>query len=100
MLALILVVAAIAVARLTRILVTDRIGLPVRRWVVNRWGGDSLAGYFIHCPWCTSIWIAGIVMPAALLPYLISTQPWWVTVTVTALSIPAASHIAGMLNGE
>lgn len=98
--ALIVVLAVLAVARLSRIITTDRIGLPIRRWVVSRWGETSLPAYFVHCPWCVSIWIATAVMPAALLPILIPTQPWYMTVIVTLLSIPAASHLAGMLNRE
>lgn len=85
-----LVVAALAVARLTRLLTEDFLTVGYRRWVVTRWGPESKMSYLVHCPWCTSIWIAIPVMPVAVLfPNV------WV---IAALAIPAASHVAGLLN--
>lgn len=85
-----LVVAALAVARVTRFLTEDFLTVGYRRWVVTRWGPDSKMSYLVHCPWCTSIWIALPVMPAAaLFPNV------WV---IAALAIPAASMVAGLLS--
>lgn len=85
-----LVVAALAVARITRLLVEDFLTVGYRRWVVTRWGPESKMSYLVHCPWCTSIWIALPVMPVAVLfPNV------WV---IAVLAIPAASHVAGLLN--
>lgn len=84
-----LVVATLAVARITRLLTEDFITSGYRRWVVNRWGPDSKMSYWVHCAWCTSVWVAAPIMPIALLfPYL------WV---IGILSIPAASLAAGLL---
>jgi hypothetical protein len=85
-----LVVATLAVARLTRLIVDDRVTVGIRQWVVNKWGGESLPSYLIHCPWCMSIWISALVMPPAV---LFPNQ--WV---IAALAIPAASMVAGLLN--
>lgn len=85
-----LVVGMLAVARLTRLLVDDEITIGIRRWVIRRYGEDSKMAYFIHCPWCTSIWISALVMPVAVLLPVV-----W---TVAALSIPAASMVTGLLN--
>lgn len=80
----------LAVARLTRLLVDDEITVDIRRWFVKRYGEEAKITYFIHCPWCTSIWIGAFVMPvAALVP-----SSW----TIAALSIPASSMVAGLLN--
>jgi hypothetical protein len=85
-----LVVAALAVARITRFLVEDYLTVGYRRWVVTRWGPDSKMSYLAHCPWCTSFWVALPLMPvAALFPNV------WV---IAAFSILAASHVAGLLN--
>lgn len=84
-----LIVATLAVARVTRFLVDDRLSDFYRRWVVNKWGPDSKPSYLVHCPWCTSIWIALIIMPAAAL--------WPNIWVITAFSIPAASMVAGLL---
>ena len=85
-----MLVGMLAVARLTRLLVDDEITVSIRRWVIKRWGEESKLTYFIHCPWCTSIWIGALVMPPAVLfPYV------WV---VVLLAVPASSMVAGLLN--
>lgn len=92
MLVVSLVVAALAVARVTRLLTEDFLTVGYRRWVVSRWGEESKMSYLVHCPWCTSIWVALPVMPIAVLfPNL------WV---IGALSIPAASLVAGQLQSD
>lgn len=84
-----LLVAALAVARLTRLLVSDKLTVGIRQWVVRKWGPDSMASYLIHCPWCMSVWLAIPLMPvAALFPNR------WV---IAVLAIPAASYLAGFL---
>jgi uncharacterized protein DUF1360 len=84
-----LVVAALAVARLTRLVVSDKITVSIRQWVVRKWGADSFASYLFHCSWCMSLWLALPVMPvAALFPNR------WV---IALLAIPAASYLAGFL---
>ena len=88
-----LVLITLAVARLTRLTKGDRLTLAFRRWVINKYGEDSLQAYFVHCSWCTSIWWAipgGIAWAFPLLPL----RQWW-------LALPAAlamSYVAGLLS--
>jgi Protein of unknown function (DUF1360) len=89
MLILSLVVAALAVTRLTRLLVEDRITVKFRQRVLKRWGEESLPSYFIHCPWCMSIWVAALIMPVAA----IWPNQW----VIAILAIPAASLVAGLV---
>jgi hypothetical protein len=84
-----LVVATLAVARLTRLLTEDRLALAYRRWMVRKYGEESLLAYMAHCPWCTSFWIALPIMPVAV------AWPTWYTVAVFAPF--AASMLTGML---
>lgn len=84
-----LVVAALAVARLTRLLVSDKITVGIRQWVITKWGPDSWGAKLILCSWCTSIWVAVPVMPVAVL-----FPNRWV---IAVLAIPAASYVAGFL---
>jgi hypothetical protein len=84
-----LVVAALTVARLTRLLVSDKLTVGLRQWVVRKWGPDSRFSYLIHCPWCISIWVSIPLMPVAVL-----FPNRWV---IAVLAIPAASYIAGFL---
>lgn len=84
-----LVVATLAVARLTRLLTTDRLTVRYRRWVVDRWGMDSKASYLVHCAWCTSFWIALPILPVAAL--------WPNKWVIGVLAAFGASYIAGIL---
>lgn len=89
MIAISLVVAALAVARITRFLVEDFLTNGYRRWVVNKWGDESLMSYLVHCPWCTSMWVGIPIMPVAVI--------WPNAWVVSVLSIPAASMVSGLL---
>jgi Protein of unknown function (DUF1360). len=84
-----LIVATLAVARITRLLVEDKLMVGYRQWVVKRWGPESLISYLVHCPWCTSVWVSVPVMPAAT----IWPNQW----VIAAFAIPAASMVAGCL---
>lgn len=84
-----LVTAVLAVCRLTVLFTKDRLTIGYRRWVVNKWGPDSMPSYLVHCEWCTSMWLAIPIMPvAALFPY-----PW----VIGILAVPAASLITGLI---
>lgn len=69
---------ALAVARATLLVTSDRIMLSFRRWVVNRFGDESLWAYFVHCGRCTSIWVA---LPAAVFwaGLTLPLRWWWLT---------------------
>lgn len=84
-----LAVATLAVARITRLLVEDQLAYRYRRWVVRRFGEDSLPAYLVHCPWCTSIYVALAVMPPAVF--------WPGRLTLAVLSVPAASLLTGLI---
>jgi len=84
-----LVLGFLAVARITRLMVEDRLMLGYRTWVQRKWGEDGLASYFVYCPWCTGMWVSALVMPW---PVLFPNQ--WV---IAVLAIPAASMVAGLI---
>lgn len=52
-----LVIAALAVARLTRLVTTDRITRAPRDWVLRRLEGESLTAYLILCDYCASFYV-------------------------------------------
>lgn len=85
-----LLLAMLAVARLTRLAVTDRLTVAYRRWVATKYGPDSMAAYLAHCTWCTSAWVALFVMPPAV---LWPTSPY----VMVPMSILAASYVVGLL---
>lgn len=85
-----LAVYVLTVARLTRIVTTDRIGLPLRAWALKRWGADSMLSFMVHCPHCLGWWIALVfAFPAAVVAGL----PWWWGFGLW----PAASYLVGVL---
>lgn len=90
-----MIVATLAVARLTRLLVDDELTSKYRLWVIKRWGETSLQSYLAHCPWCTSVWIAALLMPPTVLLNAPLRSP--VTWLLVILSIPAASMVTGLL---
>jgi hypothetical protein len=86
---IVLIVAMLAVARLSMLIVDDQLLLKFRQRVIKRWGPDSLPSYFVLCPWCVSVWFAAPIMPVAVL--------WPNRWVLAALAIPAASLVAGFL---
>ena len=89
MLLISLVLGTLAVTRLTKLLVDDRIMLNYRVWVRTKWGEESLIAYFVDCPWCTSIWVGALVMPWTVL----YPNRWVMSVT----AFLAASLVAGLI---
>jgi hypothetical protein len=85
-----LVVAALAVARLSMLITQDQLTIGIRQRVVNRFGEVSKITYLFHCDWCMSMWLAIPIMP------LVAAWPnRWV---LAAMFVPAASLVAGLLS--
>ena len=70
------VLVALAVARFTLMVTSDRIMLSFRRWMVNKFGEESLWAYFAHCSRCVSVWVA---LPAAIVwgTLTLPLYRWW-----------------------
>lgn len=62
--ALVLLVVALAVYRLTRLIVAD--AWPPTQWarerIERRTGPDSGWSYFANCPWCLSMYVSGVAV--------------------------------------
>lgn len=88
-----LILVTLAVARLTRLVTTDAIMLPFRRWVVNRTGEESPLSYLVHCSWCTSIWVS---IPGAIAWAFLSLpmSQWWIALP----TLLAMSYVSGLLS--
>jgi len=86
---LVLLTGFLAVARITRLLVEDKVTVRLRRWVIRRWGEESLPAYFIHCPWCMSFWVGLVIMPIAV--------AWPNRWMLGAFAVLASSYITGIL---
>jgi hypothetical protein len=89
----VLVVYALAVARLTGFLAVDEVTRPARDALLRRLDENRpehvLIAYLAECQWCVSLWVAIVIAPVS---WLWGTQPWLV---IPALAL-AYSQLAGM----
>ena len=83
-------VAALAVARLTRLVTSDRITEAPRNWALARLPDGHLLAYLIVCDWCVSIYTGAAVAFAGA---LLGVWPW----ATTAPLLLAFSYVAGWL---
>lgn len=58
-----LLLTALTVVRVTRVITTDVIALPLRRKVMKHSGDDGWWTFLVHCKYCTSVWVAAAAAP-------------------------------------
>lgn len=58
----VLLILALASARVTRLIVTDTITMRPRAWAVGKAGGvNTPVGKLLTCGWCTGFWVSVVV---------------------------------------
>lgn len=87
----------LAVTRLTRLVVTDKIGFPLRRWSVMKTGEQSWLTYALHCPWCVGMWFA---IGGAPLWYYFGRNPIFVMICVALAISQAVGLLAKFDKGD
>jgi hypothetical protein len=95
-----LLLGLLTVARLTRAVVSDRVGLPIRRFMLDRFPAEEDApdglspwAYLVHCRWCTSLWLA---VPVAAVLAVLLADGWIALALVLPLAL-SLSHLTGLL---
>lgn len=84
------VLLALAVARLTVLIRSDRITRAPRYFVARHVNQNGYIAYLMSCPWCISIWIAAAAAVAA--------HFWWHQWVFQAVILALAlSYVASML---
>lgn len=83
-----LLVAALATARLTRLVTRDQITHKARRWALARLDHDGMIAYLIVCDWCVSMYAALAVM---------AWTAWGPSWSLWPLAILASSYVTGWL---
>lgn len=83
-------VAALATARITRLVTHDRITEAPRRAVLRRLRDGSLLAYLVVCDWCASVYVGAAVAAAG------AAYGAWTWVWAPALAL-AFSYTAGWL---
>lgn len=80
--ALELIVLALAVFRITRLLIEDEIFDTPRDWLYAKFRGKPLLTYLLTCYWCLSMYVAVVVVGL----YLLIPIPTLIVCVVLALS--------------
>lgn len=93
--AITLLTAALATARITRLVTTDRITQAPRQWALRRLSSEGLLAYLIVCDWCASVYAGAGVVAVTVWG---GTPGTWV-LTALALSY-AAGWLAAREDGE
>jgi hypothetical protein len=96
-----LILAALATARLTRMVTTDRITQAPReqllRYLITRYGEDALIVYLVICDWCVSVYVATAVTAA----WVLAGDTLWFQAPAAALALSyAAGFLASKEGGE
>lgn len=77
-----LVLDALATYRATRLIVEDDVPFgPARDWITRRWP-DSKFTELVGCPWCSSMYVAAVVVTARVA----APRVWSYLATVLAMS--------------
>ena len=85
-----LVLAALATARVTRLITTDRITEAPRNAVLRRLDPEGLPAYLLVCDWCASVYVGAAAAGA--------WSVWGDTRTFAAVCAALAfSYVAGFL---
>lgn len=94
--ALALLVYALAVLRVTGLIVSDTITEPARDWALG-WLDDrpatlgSFVAALIQCPWCAGMWVSLVAAPLVWF--------WWDAPVMLVLAIALAfSQFTGMFS--
>ena len=72
----------LAVHRLTRLAVEDKITEPIREKLFDRWPPQHTWTYLLTCPWCVSIWFAGLAAAGVFLFWSV----WQIAAFILAMS--------------
>jgi len=90
------VVLVLTVARISRAISVDLIGVPLITWAEKKWGRQSKVYKLLDCYWCNSFWISLLVCAAALtILTLHEHNPWYLTLLPFAW--PAVAYAASVV---
>jgi hypothetical protein len=91
--ALTFIAAALATARITRLITSDVITEPLRVAVIRRLNTEGRLAYMIVCDWCASVYVGAGVAAS-----------WWAwgdsKIWLAVMVALSASYAAGFLNSK
>lgn len=89
---LVLLILALACARITRLIVEDVITLPIRRAAVRRFGEDDWRTYLLHCRACVSVWVG---LALAVIGWKLAMTGPWQTIVLVGLALSYVTILLG-----
>ena len=78
----ILLINVLAVHRLTKLVIEDKITEQLRNKLFDKWPPQTSWTYLITCPWCISIWFAGLAVAGLFLFWGV----WFIASLILAIS--------------
>ena len=102
MLAALFALYSLAVFRVTRLLVADKITEKPRLAFVRRRDDEDIWAYFVMCPWCVSIWVSLVAAPLTWWFGGLNATPVsaWMAVPALVLAYSAVTGIVSSLVEE
>jgi hypothetical protein len=92
MLLTLLLICSLATARVTRLIVTDEISVPLRRLAFRLDKNSRHVGYIVTCPYCTGVWAAAGVV--GLVCIAIEADGWGRWLAAAPIAIMAVAQAA------
>lgn len=93
---LVLALVTLASARVTRMIVVDKIGEPIRTRIVKWRGETSALTYLVHCTWCTGMWVSATLVAAVWWPAHLADRIGVTTWAALPITILAVAHLVGL----
>ena len=91
--AFLLLVAGLATARVTRLIVQDEISAPLRAWAFRHDKNSQHIGYIVSCPYCTGVWAAVGVLALMTLAYWADGWGRWIVSAPVAIMAVAQAGL-------
>lgn len=94
-----LLVAGLATARVTRLIVVDEISAPLRKLAHQADKNSRHIGYIVSCPYCTGVWAAAGVLGLMAIALQVDTWGRWLAAAPVAIMAIAQAGLWLMHHG-
>ena len=95
------VVLVLAAARATRVIVFDDVAIPLRSWIVRKFGEDSRPSKLVTCYWCAGFWMSLLQMLAVhTIAWTAGWLPWQSLLLLPVTTLAVAYGASWVLDKE
>ena len=86
------VVLVLACARATRVIVIDDVAIPLRDWVMGKYGSTGRMAKLIRCYWCAGVWISLLMCLSVHTYACVTGQLPWHSMALLPLTTLAVAY--------